>query len=116
MARARRHELDLGAAAGAVGAGAGRGQKPARSLHPSRAATDLAQLLRAHAFTVAELGPAAQRVRANLQAGRGELQSDAAVWLGLGPPPPGSLAIGLGEHAGVLGPYSFGFLNNVDGI
>lgn len=116
MARARRHELSLGAAAGAVGAGAGRGQKPARSLHTSRAATDLAQLLRAHAFAVAELGPAGQRVRANLQAGRGELVPDAAVWLGLGPPPPGCLAIGLGEHAGVLGPYSFGFLNNVDGI
>jgi len=116
MARARRHELDVGAAAGAVAAGAGRGQKPARSLHTSRAATDLAQLLRAHAFTVAELGPAGQRVRANLQAGRGELREDAAVWIGLGPPPPDSLAIGLGEHAGVLGPHSFGFLNNIDGI
>lgn len=116
MARARRHELDVGSAAGALAKSAGRGDKPTRSLHTSRAATDLAQLLRAHAFAVGELGPAGQRVRANLQAGRGELREDAAVWLGLGPPPADSLAIGLGEYAGVLGPYSFGFLNNVDGI
>ena len=115
MARERRRELD----AGAVGAGApgdGRGQKAARSVHTTRAATDLSQLLRARAFTVGDEGPAAQRVRVNLQGSQAELRADAAVWIGLGAPPPDSLAIGLGEYAGVLGPYSFGFLNNVDGV
>ncbi len=114
MARARRHELD--AAAAAIGDRASRSPKPERSLHTSRAATDLAQLLRARAFAVGEAGLAGQRVRLNLQASAGELNPDAAVWLGLGPPPPESLTVGLGEHAGILGPHSFGFLNNVDGI
>lgn len=116
MARVRRHELDAGATTAAIGASAGRGHKPERSLQTSRAASDLAQLLRARVFAVGEAGPAGQRIRLNLQAGAGELRPDAAVWLGLGPPPEGSLAIGLGEHAGILGPHSFGFLNNVDGI
>lgn len=114
MARARRHELDAGAAT--IGGRALPSPKPERSLHTSRAATDLAQLLRARAFAVGEAGLAGQRVRLNLQASAGELNPDGAVWLGLGPPPPESLAVGLGEHAGILGPHSFGFLNNVDGI
>jgi hypothetical protein len=90
--------------------------KATPGLQVSRAASDLSQLLRARAFAVEGDSTAVARVRANLQAGPAALQADAAVWIGAGPPRPDSLAIGLGEHGGLLGPHSFGFLNNIDGI
>ena len=82
----------------------------------SQAATNLAQLLRARCFAVEGEAPAVQRLRANVLAGPGELSADAAVWIGVGAPPGDRLAVSLGEYAGTLGPHSFGFLNNLDGI
>ncbi|MDW8280251.1 MAG: hypothetical protein RMK29_00975 [Myxococcales bacterium] len=57
-----------------------------------------------------------QRVAANLQAVGGAVDPEAAAWIGLGPPPPGRPSISLGDEVGTLGPRSFGFLNNVDGV
>ncbi|MFO0574209.1 MAG: hypothetical protein U1A78_09435 [Polyangia bacterium] len=82
----------------------------------TQAATHLAQLLRARSFAVEGEAPSVQRLRANVQAGPGELLSDAAVWIGTGAPPADRLSVSLGEYAGTLGPNSFGFLNNLDGI
>lgn len=87
-----------------------------RSPHTSQAATDLAQLLRSRAFCLSGEGAALARVAANLQATGGQLDEAAAAWVGAGTPPEGRVALSLGEAAGALGPHSFGFLNNIDGI
>lgn len=87
-----------------------------RSPHTSQAATDLAQLLRSRAFCLSGEGAALLRVAANLQATGGQLDEAAAAWVGAGAPPEGRVALSLGEAAGALGPHSFGFLNNIDGI
>lgn len=108
MARAR--VRDLTAAPVPLGIPAGR-RAPL-----TQAATDLAQLLRARAFAVEGDAPSVQRLRANLAAGPGELSAEAPVWIGPGAPPAGRLAVSLGEHTATLGPHSFGFLNNLDGI
>lgn len=84
-----------------------------------RLATDLSQLLRARSFAVEGPGstsPAVQRLIANLQASGATLDPDAAAWIGVGTPPTDRLTISLGEAAGNLGPHSYGFLNNLDGI
>jgi hypothetical protein len=59
---------------------------------------------------------AAQRVRSNLALGPAQLDPEAAVWISGGKVPPGRLGISLDDAAALLGPHSFGFLNNVDGI
>jgi hypothetical protein len=82
----------------------------------SQAATNLAQLLHARSFAVEGEAPAVQRLRANVLAGPGELSADAAVWIGTGAAPADRLSVSLGEYAGTLGPHSFGFLNNLEGI
>ncbi len=87
---------------------------PAGSLHTTQAATDLSQLLRAHAFCLSGDAALLARVAANLQATRGRVEDEAAAWIGLGVPPEGRLSVSLGEHVGALGPYSYGFLNNVE--
>jgi hypothetical protein len=73
----------------------------------------LAALLRARRF---RLGAGTGRVEANLRAHGGEVASDAAPWIGQARPPADSPSVSLGEHAGTLGPRSFGFLNNVGGV
>lgn len=97
---------------------AGRAQPDAqrRGLHTSQAATDLAQLLRARAFCLSGEGALVARVASNLQATGGRIEEDAAAWIGTGIPPEGRVALSLGEAAGALGPHSFGFLNNLDGV
>lgn len=127
MARARKKE----AVALPLPSESGSGGAATRSLHTTRAATDLSLLLRARSFCLGGEGPAVQRVRTNLLlgesftegmttaqrgAGVGAIDPQAAVWIGIGLPPTGQLSISLSEHAGTLGPYSFGFLNNVDGV
>lgn len=92
------------------------GRSAGRSPHTSQAATDLAQLLRSRAFCLSGEGAALARVAANLQATGGQLDEAAAAWIGVGAAPEGRVALSLGESAGALGPHSFGFLNNIDGI
>jgi hypothetical protein len=75
--------------------------------------TALAALLGARRFRVAVGG---ERVADNLRAHGGELAADAAAWIGELRPPPDAPSVALGEHAGTLGPRSFGFLNNVGGV
>jgi hypothetical protein len=87
-----------------------------RGLHVSQAATDLAQLLRARSFCLAGSGALFARIAANLQATGGSVDEEAAAWIGQGTPPAGRIALSLGAAAGALGPHSFGFLNNLDGI
>jgi hypothetical protein len=92
------------------GAGIGRG------LSVSAAATNLAQLLRARAFCLAGDGPLIARVAANLESFGGHVDDDAAAWIGSGAAPEGRVALSLGPAAGALGPHSFGFINNLDGV
>ncbi|HZS37550.1 MAG TPA: hypothetical protein VFF06_12025, partial [Polyangia bacterium] len=75
--------------------------------------TQLAALLSARRF---RLGAGAERVAKNLLAHGGEIAADAAAWIGAVRPPPDAPSLSLGEHAGTLGPSSFGFLNNVGGV
>lgn len=78
--------------------------------------SDLSQLLRARAFCLDGNSAALTRVANNLLAVGGSVDGAAAAWLGDGSPPAERPTIGLGEQAGTLGPHSFGFLNNLDGI
>lgn len=95
---------------------AAAGGRP-RSRQGAQVATDLSRLLRARSFCLeAALGPPLQRLAANLQALGGAIESDAAAWIGLGAAPADRPAIALGDEPGTLGPRSFGFLNNVDGV
>ena len=77
---------------------------------------DVSRLLRARSFWVEGETPAAQRVRSNLALGPAQLDPEAAVWISGGKVPPGRLGISLDDATALLGPHSFGFLNNVDGI
>lgn len=87
-----------------------------RGVQVSQAATDLAQLLRARAFCLSGEGASLARLVANLEASGGRVDEDAAAWVGLGTPPAGRVALSLGPSAGALGPHSFGFINNLDGV
>jgi hypothetical protein len=72
--------------------------------------------LRARTFWVDGDSKAAQRVRTNLQLGAVQTDKDAAAWISDGRLPDGKLGISLDDGAALLGPHSFGFLNNTDGI
>lgn len=93
-----------------------RPQAP-QGLQGTLVATDLAQLLRARSFRI---GPGASqslgRVASNLHAFGGTVDGEAAAWIGEGAPPDGVPAISLADEPATLGPRSFGFLNNLDGI
>lgn len=82
--------------------------------------TGLARLLRARSFSAPGLPEAALgRLQAGLRLVGGELVEGGALsdaWIGAGPPPGDRPAIATGDEAGALGPRSFGFLNNVDGV
>lgn len=114
MARARQAVAKKSPAS--EGRGPGARSAPGRSPHLSQAATDLAQLLRARAFCLSGEGPLIARVASNLETFGGQIDEDAAAWIGIGTPQEGRVALSLGESAGALGPHSFGFLNNIDGI
>lgn len=86
------------------------------STQTTQIASDLSLLLRSQTFALAGEGAALSRVAANLHAFGGHVADDAAAWIGTGTPPADRPAIGLSDAAGSLGPHSFGFLNNVDGI
>ncbi len=86
------------------------------STQTTQLAADLSLLLRSRTFALGGDGGPLARVAANLSSVGGEVAEDAAAWIGVGAPPTGQPALCLGEHAGTLGPHSFGFLNNVDGI
>src|SRR6516165_3857074 len=90
---------------------AGDAQPPPPTRGPE--GTALAALLSARRF---RLGAGAERVAQNLAAHGGEIAADAAPWIGAVRPPPDAPSLSLGEHAGTLGPSSFGFLNNVGGV
>jgi len=77
---------------------------------------DVSRLLRARSFWVEGETPAAQRIRSNLQVGPAQLDPEAAVWISARRVPSERLGISLEEGAALLGPHSFGFLNNSDGI
>lgn len=77
---------------------------------------DVSRLLRARSFWVEGDSKAAQRVRANLQLGSAQLDPEAAAWISDGRVPSDRLGISLDDGAALLGPHSFGFLNNIDGI
>ena len=77
---------------------------------------DVSRLLRARSFWIEGESKAAQRVRANLQLGSAQLDPEAAAWISDGRVPADRLGISLEDGAALLGPHSFGFLNNVDGI
>jgi len=77
---------------------------------------DVSRLLRARSFWVEGDSKAAQRVRANLQLGSAPLDPEAAAWISDGRVPADRLGISLDDGAALLGPHSFGFLNNIDGI
>ena len=82
--------------------------KPERSLHKPARHRPGAAPARPRA-AVGEAGLAGQRVRLNLQASAGELNPTPQYGSGLGPPPPESPTVGLGEHAGILGPTASAF-------
>lgn len=107
---------DAQVATRSVSSAAQRVQPAGQSTEVTQAASGLAQLLRSRSFCLDGEGAAQARVASNLQAIGGAVDAAAAAWLGQGPPPAERPAIGLGEHAATLGPHSFGFLNNVDGI
>ena len=77
---------------------------------------DVSRLLRARSFWVEGDSKAAQRVRANLQLGTVPLDKEAVAWISDGRVPEDKLGISLDDGAALLGPHSFGFLNNTDGI
>lgn len=77
---------------------------------------DVSRLLRARSFWVEGDSPAAQRVRGNLQLGPAQLDREADAWVSAGRMPPEKMGVALAEGSALLGPHSFGFLNNVDGI
>lgn len=90
---------------------------PAARPKSPQVSPDLARLLRARSFCLGEMAPALlARLTANLQVLGGASDPDAPAWIGEAPPPPGRPSISLGDEPGTLGPRSFGFLNNVDGI
>lgn len=79
---------------------------------------ELAQLLHAHAFWSEEsdaTDPLVQRVHYNLQTFGGQLDPQAR-WIVGKTLPVDRIGIGLGVEAGLLGPHSLGFVNNVEGI
>ncbi|MSP63355.1 MAG: hypothetical protein EXR72_24030 [Myxococcales bacterium] len=73
----------------------------------------LTALLRAERF---RLGARASRVQASLEAHGGTADERAAAWIGADLPPHGAPSVTLGPARGTLGPYSFGFLDNLRGI
>lgn len=77
---------------------------------------DVSRLLRARSFWIDGETPAAQRVRSNLQSGPARIDREAEAWISTGRLPSDRVGIALAEGSGLLGPNSFGFLNNVDGI
>ncbi|MBL8633398.1 MAG: hypothetical protein JNM40_09230 [Myxococcales bacterium] len=77
---------------------------------------DVSRLLRARSFWVDGDSKAAQRVRTNLQLGPVQLDRESAAWISDGRLPDDKLGISLDDGAALLGPHSFGFLNNLDGI
>lgn len=77
---------------------------------------DVSRLLRARSFWVEGDTPAAQRVRSNLQLGPAQLRSEADAWISNARLPSDRVGVALAEGAALLGPHSFGFLNNIDGI
>ena len=89
---------------------------PSGSPHTTQAATDLAMLLRSRQFCLSGEGALLSRVASNLQTFGGAIADEAPAWIGTGVAPEGSVAVALGDRAGALGPHSFGFLNNVDGV
>jgi hypothetical protein len=113
MARVRQREAPV--------EGEGEGEAHARARAQTRqgalVATDVAQLLRARSFRIGPGAPQAlARVAGNLQAFGGAVDGEAAAWIGEGTPPDGVPAISLADEPATLGPRSFGFLNNIDGI
>ncbi len=77
---------------------------------------DVSRLLRARSFWVEGESSAAQRVRSNLQTGPAQLDRESEAWISAGRMPPEKMGIALADGSALLGPHSFGFLNNVDGI
>lgn len=77
---------------------------------------DVSRLLRARTFWVDGDSKAAQRVRSNLQLGSTQLDRDAVAWISDGRVPGDKLGVSLDDGSALLGPHSFGFLNNLDGI
>lgn len=119
MARARTRPAAASDPAGVSAAGSlGGAVARARSPHTTQAATDLAQLLRARSFSIGGSGAAVARVQGNLESAgsAARLDEGALAWVGLGAVPEGRLGVSLGEAPGVLGPHSFGFLNNLEDI
>lgn len=119
MARARTRPAAASDPAGVPAAGSlGGAVTRARSPHTTQAATDLAQLLRARSFAIGGSGAAVARVQGNLESAgsAARLDEGALAWVGLGAVPEGRLGVSLGEAPGVLGPHSFGFLNNLEDI
>ncbi|HUQ06448.1 MAG TPA: hypothetical protein VM261_28285 [Kofleriaceae bacterium] len=80
-------------------------------LVPTRGPTEtpLATLLRARRFRIAAGG---EQVGARLVQHGAQLSADAVAWIGSAPPPRDAPTLALAEHAGTLGPRSWGFLNN----
>src|SRR5260370_38613697 len=83
-----------------------------RALPPTRGpeGSNLAALLTSRRF---RLGSGAERVAHNLELHGGVVAPDAAAWIGAEPPPLDAPSVALGDGAGTLGPWSFGFLNNI---
>ncbi len=85
---------------------------PPSPVPPTRGpgASALGALLGARRF---RLGAGSEIVARNLLLHGGEIAADAAAFIGHGRPPADSPSVSLGDHAGTLGPRSFGFVNNV---
>lgn len=82
----------------------------------TRQFSELSRLLRARSFWVEGNTLSAERVRTNLQTGPARLSPDAFAVLSSEKIPSDRLGVALSDQAGLLGPHSFGFLNNVEGI
>lgn len=82
----------------------------------SRGLTTLSRLLYSHTFSVhSKLPSVFQRICYNLQTFGGQLEDGGGAYIGEEPiidfP-----SIGIAERPGTLGAFSFGFLNNVQGV
>lgn len=81
-----------------------------------RVFTDLSRLLHAKTFQLgATSSDRAKWLQANLLAHGGEVDALSSFYLG-DHPPLDLPSVGFAETAGLLGPKSFGFLNNVEGV
>jgi hypothetical protein len=72
-----------------------------------------------HALLTADrfrLGRDTARVAGNLAAHAGSVDDSSPIWIGADLPPHGAPSLSLGAARGTLGPWSFGFLDNVRGV